>query len=87
MSKNLLPWFQHKLFGTMCNIFNTWQVQQNTILSGVVGNELAEVSLHARVHSTMVLTPWLMKPGGSMPHSKGPSNNPYPEPNQSNSSY
>ena len=26
-------------------------------------------------------TPWLMEPGGSMPHSQGPSNIPYPEPN------
>ena len=25
-----------------------------------------------------------MEPGGSMPHSKGLSNNPYPEPNQPN---
>ena len=28
------------------------------------------------------LTAWLMELGGSMPHSQGPSNNPYPEPNQ-----
>ena len=28
-----------------------------------------------------------MEIGGSMPHSQGLSNNPYPEPNQSNSSY
>ena len=28
-----------------------------------------------------------MEPGGSMTHSQGLSNNPYPEPNQSNSSY
>ena len=28
-----------------------------------------------------------MKPGGSMPHSQGLSNNPYPEPNQPNTSY
>ena len=28
-----------------------------------------------------------MKPGGSIPHSQGLSNNPYPEPNQHNSSY
>ena len=28
------------------------------------------------------LTPWLMEPGGSMPHSQGLSNNSYPEPNQ-----
>ena len=27
------------------------------------------------------LTPWLMEPGGSMPHSQGLSSNPYPEPN------
>ena len=33
------------------------------------------------------LTPWLMEPGGSMPHSQVISNNPYPEPNQSNLSY
>ena len=31
-----------------------------------------------------VLTPWLMKPGGSMPHSQGLSDKPYPEPNQLN---
>jgi hypothetical protein len=29
--------------------------------------------------------PWLMEPGGSMPHSQDLSNNPYPEPNQPNS--
>ena len=28
-----------------------------------------------------------MKAGGSMPHLQGLSNNPYPQPNQSNSSY
>ena len=28
-----------------------------------------------------------MKPGGSMPHSQGISDNPYPDPNQPNSSY
>ena len=33
------------------------------------------------------LTPWLMGPGGLMPHSQGLSNNLYPEPYQSNSSY
>ena len=30
------------------------------------------------------LTPWLMEPGRSMPHSQGLSNNSYPEPNQPN---
>ena len=32
-----------------------------------------------------MLTPWLMEPGDSMPHSWGLSNNTYPEPNQSSS--
>ena len=32
-----------------------------------------------------VLTPWLLEPGGSMPHSQWLSNNSYPEPNQSSS--
>ena len=32
-----------------------------------------------------ILTPWLMEPGGSMPHSQGLSNNSYPELNQPNS--
>ena len=30
---------------------------------------------------TNELTPWLMEPGGSMPHSQELSNNSYPEPN------
>ena len=33
---------------------------------------------------TKKLTPWLMEPGGSIPHSQGLSNNSYPEPNQPN---
>ena len=32
------------------------------------------------------VTPWLMEPGGPMPHSQDLSNNPYPETNPSNSS-
>ena len=35
--------------------------------------------------NTINLTPWLMEPGGSMPHLQGLSNNSYPEPNQPNS--
>ena len=31
------------------------------------------------------LTPWIMEPVGSRPHSQGLSNNSYPEPNQPNS--
>ena len=38
-----------------------------------------------KLHCNTNLTPWLMEPGGSMPHSQGHSNNPYPEPNQPNS--
>ena len=33
------------------------------------------------------LSPWFMKPGGSMQHSQRPYNNPYPEPNRPSSSY
>ena len=36
---------------------------------------------------TNIQTPWHMEPGGSMLHSQGLSNNPYPEVNQPNSSY
>ena len=36
------------------------------------------------VYSASILTPWLMEPGGSMPHSRGLSNNSYPEPNRPN---
>ena len=35
----------------------------------------------------LLLTPWFVEPGGSIPYSQGLSNNPYPEPNQPNSSY
>ena len=33
----------------------------------------------------LTLTPWVMEPECSTPHWQRPSNNPYPEPNQSNS--
>ena len=36
-----------------------------------------------RMHDNR-LTPWLMEPGGSMPHSQGLPNNSHPEPNQPN---
>ena len=35
----------------------------------------------------IIITPWLMKSGGLMPRSQALSVNPYPEPNQRNSSY
>ena len=34
-----------------------------------------------------LLATWPMEPGGSMPHAKGLSDNPHPEPNQPNSLY
>ena len=33
----------------------------------------------------IIITLWLMEPEVSMPHSQGPSNNPYPQPNNSSS--
>ena len=36
-----------------------------------------------RFLTLILLTPWLMEPGGSMPHSQGLSNNTYPESNYS----
>ena len=38
-----------------------------------------------KTNSFIDITPWLMEPGGSMPHSQGLSNNSNPEPNQPNS--
>ena len=38
-------------------------------------------------NNNMELIIWPMEPGGSMSHSQGLSNNPYPEPNQHNSSH
>ena len=35
----------------------------------------------------LILTPWLMEPGCSILYSQGLSINPYPEPNQLDSSY
>jgi hypothetical protein len=45
--------------------------------------EKAAVTCGVSIHTP---TLWLLKPGGSMLHSQGLSNNPYPEPNQPNSS-
>ena len=47
--------------------------------------EITEVyARNSIVFTINELTPWLMKPGGSIPHSQGISNNPYPELNQPN---
>ena len=45
---------------------------------------MALKSFRATRYLCFKLTPWLMEPGGSMPHLQGLSNNPYPEPNQPN---
>ena len=45
---------------------------------------VAERELNPKLRMEL-LTPWFMEPSGSMPHSQGISNNPYPEPNQPNS--
>ena len=47
-------------------------------------DELFEWLFFSVTNLLVQLTPWLMEPGGSMPHLKGLSNNPYPEPNQPN---
>ena len=46
--------------------------------------ETAELREIYKCREYIKLTPWLMEPEGSMPHSQGLSNNPYPEPNQPN---
>ena len=50
-----------------------------------VSNMFLQTWVRGNPHSK--LTTWLMEPGGSMPHSQGFSNNPYPEPNRPSSSY
>ena len=39
-----------------------------------------EVTEQATASDIVIITPWLMEPGGSTPHSQGLSNNSYPEP-------
>ena len=46
---------------------------------------VAAAPLEEEDKTQLLLTPWLMEPGGSMAHSQGLSNNSYPEPNQPNS--
>ena len=48
------------------------------------GNESATLPV---VQLERAITPWFMKPGGSMSRSQGLSNNPYPKLNQPNSSH
>ena len=50
----------------------------------VDGTYLTKEKFIGRLSIYIELTPWLMEPGGSMPHSQGLSNNSHPEPNQPN---
>ena len=68
----------NKLFQFMKNL---WILTQHLIPM------TSEDAKHSPKRSSVIinlLTPWLMEPGGSIPHSQGLSNNPYPEPNQPN---
>ena len=61
-------------------------VHTNIVEMRELPNSLA--ILHLKIEYLIItLTPWLMELEGSMPHSQGLSSNPYPEPNQPNSSY
>ena len=58
----------------------------NSVIDEVKQDKTYLGSLHD-IQNTSKLTPWLMEPVASMPHSQRLSNNPYPEPNQPNFSY
>ena len=53
---------------------------QNVITPVFVLNFIDDRKLQGLYPKCMDLTPWLMEPGGSMPHSQELSNNPYPVP-------
>jgi hypothetical protein len=56
----------------------------------LVRNVMRRRNRKGNINSEMllnILTPWLMEPEGSMPHSQRLSNNPHPEPNHPNLSY
>ena len=57
-----------------------WKFKGKLGLKKIVENWL---SYRMQVLNRLIaLTPWLMEPADSVPHSQGPSNNPYPEPNE-----
>ena len=53
----------------------------------IVVSEGINANTHLLIQLINQLTPWHTEPGGSMLHSQGHSNNPYPEPNQPNYTY
>ena len=50
-----------------------------------LGNDVLNLYRLNLYTDVVILTSWFMKPGGSMPHTQGLSNNPYSEPTQANS--
>ena len=83
-----------------CGIRNTWKREPKHLFSLLEAScrsrkskhTVKEIILKLRhlvkpvLSQATTLILWLMEPRGSMPHSQGLSNNPYPEPNQPNSS-
>ena len=65
-------------------IVQDWEQIEAAQMKFLRSLEMVTCNYYSLTHS---LTPWLMEPGGSMLHSQGPSNNPYPELNHPNSSY
>ena len=55
------------------------------ISSKGIGSYMCYMYIYIYIYIYIKLTPWLMDPGGSMPHSRGLSSNSYPELNQPNS--
>ena len=58
------------------------RMDENEIIKRII-----ESKPNITVKGNTKLTPWFMEPGGSILHSLRAFNNPYPELNQSNSSY
>ena len=57
-------------------------------VSGMPWSGVESIKIRSNItYINNYLTPWLMEPGGSIPHSHRLSSNPYPDPNQSNSLY
>ena len=69
----------HDISGPHTELGNTCKLYYTFVLKFRI------TSVVTKMKYTLILTPWLKKPVGSMPHSQGLFNNPYPEPNQPNS--
>ena len=70
------------------SIFNIIRHKNAIIIIIIIINIIIIIRWHStgyKIREGYKLTPWLMDPGDSMPHSQGPLNITYPEPNQPNS--